>query len=318
MPRPLRIEYVDAWYHVMNRGANHQTIFTNDDYRNMFLSLLGEIKNKFYVETHAYCLMDNHYHLLLHTPIANLSKGMRHLDGLYTQRFNRIKKRDGSLFRGRYKAILIDKDSHLLAVSRYIHLNPVTANICNSPIEYPWSSYQDYMGKKKKNLWLNIDFILKMIYEHKKTYDEFINEGNSEEITKFYSKKHLSSILGEKKFIDDTLSKLSQEKLYSSLHDINRTKIVVAPEIILHHVLNYFQTTFEDAKKSFRGKINLPKMIGILLLRQLGQLSHSTIAEYFGCSNDNIATTLKRIKNLIQQDVDLENQIKKLICFILE
>ena len=91
MPRPLRIEYEGAWYHVMNRGVNRQNIFFNSKHNELFLKLLEEISIKFHVEVHSYCLMNNHYHLLLHTPLANLGRAMRHLDGLYTQQFNRKK-----------------------------------------------------------------------------------------------------------------------------------------------------------------------------------------------------------------------------------
>ncbi len=284
MPRPLRIEYEDAWYHVMNRGANHQEIFYNNDHRDIFLSLLSEIKNKFHVETHAYCLMSNHYHLLLRTPIANLGRSMRHLDGVYTQRINRIEKKDGPLFRGRYKAILVEQDSYLLAVSRYIHLNPVSANICQLPTEYPWSSCQDYMEMRVKPAWLYTDIILKMVNECKKTYAKFIDEGNSDELIKHYSKSHFPSIIGEKKFIEDKLSKLDQRKVQTCSIDVNRTKIVIEPEKIFEHLSIYFKINFVDMKKSIRGKVNLPKIIGILLLRQLSQLSHSAIAKYFNCS----------------------------------
>lgn len=116
MPRPLRIEYEGAWYHVMNRGANHQNIFHTNEHRKLFLELLTEINQQFYVELHSFCLMDNHYHLLIHTPFANLSKAMRYLDGVYTQRINRMMNRDGPLFRGRYKSILIEEDTYLLQV----------------------------------------------------------------------------------------------------------------------------------------------------------------------------------------------------------
>lgn len=100
MSRPLRIVYEGAWYHVMNRGASRRTIFHSDTYRQLFLALLGEITQTFGVEVHAYCLMDNHYHLLLHTPRANLSAAMRHLQGLYTQRHNRMEQTDGPSFGG--------------------------------------------------------------------------------------------------------------------------------------------------------------------------------------------------------------------------
>ena len=126
MSRPLRIQYEGAWYHVMNRGSNRQLIFTRDEHRLIFLQLLEEIVVKYKLEIHAFCLMGNHYHLLVNTPFANLSRVMRHLNGVYTQKFNLLEQRDGPLFRGRYKAILVENEDYLLQVSRYIHLNPVS------------------------------------------------------------------------------------------------------------------------------------------------------------------------------------------------
>ena len=129
MARPLRIEYPGAWYHVMNRGVDRQPIFLHDAHRESFLSLLSDISRSYQVEIHAYCLMNNHYHLLVRTPLGNISRAMRHLNGVYTQRFNSMEKRDGSLFRGRFKAILVEADEYLLRLSRYIHLNPVAAKL---------------------------------------------------------------------------------------------------------------------------------------------------------------------------------------------
>ncbi len=118
MSRPLRIEYPGAWYHVMNRGASGRTIFRSDRDWHTFLSLLGDLAATFAVEVHAYCLMGNHYHLLIHTPRGILSGAMRHLNSLYTQRYNRFHRTDGPLFRGRFKAIVIDADTYLAVVSR--------------------------------------------------------------------------------------------------------------------------------------------------------------------------------------------------------
>lgn len=146
MSRPLRIEYENAYYHVMNRGRDRQSIFYGDEYYEAFLATLAEAHDRFGVEIHAYCLIGNHYHLLLKTPEGNLQRVMRHVNGVYTQRYNRLKKTDGSLFRGRYKAILIDSDEYLLHLSRYIHKNPIEAGLVNHLVGYPWSSYPYYAG----------------------------------------------------------------------------------------------------------------------------------------------------------------------------
>ena len=124
MTRPLRIEFPGGVYHITSRGNGQQEIFLTEADRELFLDLLGQAIDRFQWLCHAYCLMANHYHLLIETPEANLSRGMRHLNGVYTQRFNRQHQRGGHVFQGRYKAIVVQKDSHLLALCRYVVLNP--------------------------------------------------------------------------------------------------------------------------------------------------------------------------------------------------
>jgi REP element-mobilizing transposase RayT len=153
MSRPPRIEYEGAWYHVMNRGARRRQVFRGPAEDRIFLDLLGELHETFGVETHAYCLLGNHYRLLLRTPRGNLGRVMRHLGGLFTQRANRLAGRDGPIFRGRYKAILIEAKAHLAEVGRYIHLNPVMAGLVRRAEAWRWSSYPAYMGRTAANRW---------------------------------------------------------------------------------------------------------------------------------------------------------------------
>ena len=191
MPRPLRLQFNGAWYHVMNRGAAQKLIYKNNQHRNIFLNLLREIHLYYHIEIHAYCLMDNHYHLLLHTPQGNLSLGMKHLNGIYTQQFNRDEKIDGPLFRGRYRAILIENDPYLLQVSRYIHLNPLEAGLVEKPENYQWSSYKDYIATSSLTPWAITDFIKGMISNDNKesAYQKFVTNGVDEATRKFYKKK---------------------------------------------------------------------------------------------------------------------------------
>ena len=154
MPRPLRIEYPGAWYHVMNRGRRKELIFFEDDDYMIFLKTLKETHRKFNIAIHAYVLMPNHYHLLVNTPKGNLSRAIRHLNGVYTQRLNKKMKMDGSLFRGRYKAIVIEKEGYLLEVMRYIHRNPIKSGLENTLGEYRWSSYIDYVHGLSDKKWL--------------------------------------------------------------------------------------------------------------------------------------------------------------------
>ena len=155
MSRPLRLEFAGALYHITSRGNRKEAIYEVDTDREGFLSVLADVCKTYNWECHAYCLMDNHYHLLVETPDANLSKGMRQLNGRYTQNFNREHHRVGHVFQGRYKAILIDKNSYLLELSRYIVLNPVRAHMVRSVIDWPWSSYRATVGEQVKPGWLN-------------------------------------------------------------------------------------------------------------------------------------------------------------------
>ena len=146
MARPLRIEFSGAIYHVTSRGNARCAIYEDDEDRRAFLSALDRVMVRFHWICHAYCLMDNHYHLLIETPEGNLSQGMRQLNGVYTQGFNRRHNRVGHLFQGRFKAIVVDRDSYLLELCRYIVLNPVRAGEVSRPEEYRWSSYRATAG----------------------------------------------------------------------------------------------------------------------------------------------------------------------------
>lgn len=160
MARPLRLEFPGAIYHVTARGNAQNDTFLDDEDRQLFLACLGEIVTRLNWLCHAYCLMDNHYHLLIETPEGNLSRGMRQLNGVYTQRFNRRHKRVGHLFQGRFKAIVVERDSYLLELCRYVVLNPVRARMVKHIEHYPWSSYPATMGLVPKAAWLSTDWLL--------------------------------------------------------------------------------------------------------------------------------------------------------------
>jgi putative transposase len=160
MSRPLRLEFAGALYHITSRGNARNLIYLQDYDFELFLQILANVceRNKWVV--HAYCLMSNHYHLLVETPDANLSQGMRQLNGVFTQSINRKHHRVGHLFQERYKAILVDKDAYLLELCRYIVLNPVRANMVNLPDKWPWSSWHCMLGNVEKPVWLSTDTLL--------------------------------------------------------------------------------------------------------------------------------------------------------------
>ena len=182
MARPLRIEYPGAVYHVTTRGNARQAVFRDDRDRKAFLEVLESVVEKSNWRCHVYCLMENHYHLILETPDGNISQGMRQLNGIYTQTFNRRHGTVGHLFQGRFKAILVERESYLLELCRYVVLNPVRAGLVKSPGGgYPWSSYRATVGRVRAPSFLTVDWVLgqfgKRRGEAQRSYRDFVRGG---------------------------------------------------------------------------------------------------------------------------------------------
>lgn len=160
MARPLRLEFPGALYHITSRSDGWKDIFLEEGDRHVFLDVFAAVCRRFNWWVHAYCLMTDHYHLLVETPDGNLSKGMRQLNGVYTQRFNGIHNRGGNVFQGRYKAILVHREAYLLELARYVVLNPVRAELVRSARDWRWSSYRATTGEVAPPQWLRRDALL--------------------------------------------------------------------------------------------------------------------------------------------------------------
>jgi len=183
MARPLRIEYEDAVYHVTSRGNAKSDIYLDNEDRELFLDVLQYVVERFGWQCHAYCLMSNHYHLMIETPKANLSRGMSQLNGMFTQRFNRKYGRVGHLFQGRFKSIIVDKDAYLLELSRYIVRNPLAANMVKNIGDWTWSSYQATGGLVQTPGFLHVDWLLSQFSDSKakaqQIYMDFVDQEDS-------------------------------------------------------------------------------------------------------------------------------------------
>jgi len=186
MARPLRIEYEGALYHITSRGNAKTNIFRDDTDRIRFLEILKNVVDRFGWICHAYCLMDNHYHLLVETPRPNLSRGMHHLNGVYTQWFNRRHARYGHLMQGRFKSILVEEERYLLKLARYVVLNPVRAQMVRSARDWKWSSYRATAGQVACPDFLTIDRILSQFDEDRakaiRAYRRFVAEGTGADV----------------------------------------------------------------------------------------------------------------------------------------
>jgi len=287
MARPQRIEYENAYYHVMNRGSGREAIFHDDGDRKNFINILDEAHQQFGLEVHAYCLMDNHYHLLIKTPRANLSRIMRHINGVYTQRYNRIRKTDGALFRGRYKAILVDSDAYLLHLSKYIHLNPMSANLVETLEQYTWSSYLSYIGKSTSPRWLYQSEVYGQVGNSADKAEAYCLFMNNQEVCQslldFYSKQRLVPVLGDEVFI----SKLRLTDLLEETPRQDRVNQRPMISTILTEVADAFDvpvSTLLELKKG-RGRQNTPRKVAMYLAQKHGDYRLKEIAEVFGLAH---------------------------------
>jgi putative transposase len=204
MARPLRIVFPGAVYHVTSRGNARMPIFEDDEDRVRFLAILGEMVRRFNWLCHAFCLMDNHYHLLVETIDGNLSLGMRQLNGIYTQRFNRRHGRVGHVFQGRFKAILVERESHLLELCRYVVLNPVRGGAVREPGQYRWSSYRATAGLERKSGFLTVAWILGQFGKNRdvarKEYRRFVLAGKLEPSP--WERLKAQCVLGGRSFLE--------------------------------------------------------------------------------------------------------------------
>ncbi len=318
MARPLRIEFPGAWYHVMNRGSARQTIFHHSQQYQLFIDLLKEAHNRYQLEIHAYCLMSNHYHLFVRTPYSNLSRIMRHIDGVFTQKYNRINKTDGPLFRGRYKAILVDADEYQMQLSRYIHLNPVTAGLVQDPVAYPWSSYQGYMEIDKKPDWLTCCNTLSLFGTEDKihNYKRFVAEGIDDDMNNYFNAIRKFPILGSKIFIrkiKDSYMKNVSEQEISQQSELIRYLLPTIDEVI-YTVANYYNvSSFEIIINRNRKLGNLPRRVAIFLsFKILGYDQKAIALRFKGLSNTSISPICQRMGIQLKNNDNLRDDIEKI------
>ncbi len=310
MARALRIEYPGAYYHVMNRGQSRRNIFIEDKGRQTFLDLLGEIVRLWKVEMYAYCLMDNHYHLLLSTPIAGLARPMRHLDGIYTQKFNRVHHRDGPLFRGRYKAILIDAEEYFLSVVRYIHKNPLGAGVVSEIDRYRWSSHWGYLNKKQCPAWLDTRSVLSR-FGGVQGYQRFMHEEIEEEIEEFYHGPYQKPVLGSKEFIGGVRQRLGDKARVQEDKPESRRLFRPGLQEIIAATARGYDKGVEELKRRKRGGENEARMVAIYLGRQLGGHKHEEIGKTVGLDKpSSVSSAYLLMKERVATEKALQRRVR--------
>lgn len=275
MARPLRIELAGGLYHVTSRGNQRQSIFLTDDDRQMWLDIFGSVCKRFNWVCHAWCQMTNHYHIVVETIEGNLSQGMRQLNGVYTQRFNRMHHRVGHVFQGRYRAIIIEKDSYLLELIRYVVLNPVRAGMVTDAVDWPWSSYDAMVGVSVPPEWLERHWILKQFGDTRgeavNGYIEFVLAGRGQ--ADFWDAVKGQIYLGSEPFI---------EQLQKSIADHSKiTEIPRAQRRPLARPLKEYRDCFADAKE------------GMVAAHATGDYSMNDIGRCFGVHYSTVSRAIK-------------------------
>ncbi len=315
MARPLRIEFPDAWYHVMNRGRRGDLIFKDKGDYYAFIDLLKDCIEMWNIRVVAYCLMGTHYHILLQTPDANLSRCMRHINGVYTQYFNRAHGLDGHLFRGRYKSILVDSDAYLLELLRYIHRNPVEAGMVDRLESYLWSSHKGYLSRSEKWNWLHKDYVLKIFSdktnEALKRYRAFVDKEIPEEINRILGSKKWPSVIGKESFINWVKETFFIQKRNAEVPESK--SLAPDSEKIRVAVCRSYDINEEDLVSSRRGVTNEPRNAAIYLMRHLVGSKLEEIGREFGINSySSVSTVIGRTKQKAATDREFRKRIEKL------
>jgi putative transposase len=316
MSRAWRIEYAGALYHVLSRGNERRDIFIGDGDRLLFLDTVGKAADRFEVEVFAYVLMGNHYHLLLRTPRANLSKTMQWLGVAYTNRFNTRHARSGHLFQGRFKSIVVENDAYLLQLSYYIHRNPLRAGLVNRLIDYRFSSYGAYAYGKGAPEWLETKVILSQLentsHPHR-AYRENVQKYAKEEGRLWEDLRH-GFILGSERFVKTIRDRYLPEAPHAELPQQKSLAQTVDPASILEQAASRLGCSLDQFRQA--GKVAAPEApkrdMLLYLIWQLGVQTNREIGELFGLTYSAVSRRVSLFKSALKTDASLRERFDRL------
>jgi REP element-mobilizing transposase RayT len=316
MGRPIRIEYPSALYHITSRGNERKSIFLEDGDRVKFLKILEDYHDRYGILIHSYILMENHYHLVLETPRGNLLKVMHGINSSYTGYFNRRYGRSGHLFQGRYKAILVEKDTYLLSLSRYVHLNSVRAGVVERAENYRWSSYPGYIGKEKESEWMEYAWVLSQFGKDKKRakrrYHEYMEEGLKAKANTPWRDLHGQVILGGEGFIGRIKRMLKGKRLSQGI--VERKRFVEHPSPM--EVVGVVSEVLGINQEEILGRVNRAnraRKVAIYFCQRYTGLSNEAIGELFGGIHYSaVSKASARLKKEMASDKKLSRMVNEL------
>jgi REP element-mobilizing transposase RayT len=313
MGRARRLEYPGAFYHVMSRGNRGQAIYRRQKDLSAFLDCLGEACERYGLAVHSFCLMTNHYHLVVETPHGNLSAAMHWINSAYARRFNRVHEQRGHLFQSRYKALLVDADTYLTWLSRYIHLNPVRARMTAAPGAYRWSSYRAFVDESRIPGWLQTGLVLSRFGQLRSSaqaaYRLFV-EGAPEGAPDAHIARCLSEgeTLGSESFLDGLEKLLGREKLPSPRRP--------PPRLAIDAVLEAASACFDipmDSLLEKGHKRNLARDLAIYLAHRLCGLSGRDLGAHFGGIRPAaVSMRCRAVREALPWDADLRTHLLRI------
>jgi len=315
MARPWRIEFKGALYHILSRGNQGQDIFISDADRHLFLGTLGEMADRYDIDIYAYVLMGNHYHLLLKTHHANLSKAMQWFGTAYTRRFNVGNNRSGHLFQGRFKSFIVQNDAYLIQLSCYVHRNPLRAGIVQRLADYRWSSYLVYAYRKKAPKWLETDLILSQFgtKDPHQSYRKKVQNYAGEERSLLEGLRY-GLFLGTNRFADTLKERFLKTSPQPELSQQVKLAMAVGAKATLKKLsqasdcrVDYFRDSLRISKAD---KMNRDLML--YLLWHSGLYTNQHIGELFGLSNSSVSKRAALTRKRIREDAALQNKIQQL------
>ena len=307
MSRALRIEYPGAFYHVTARGNERKAIFKAKENYEKFIGYLESATERYGAKIHCFCFMPNHYHLLLETPRGNLHTILHHLNTSYTNYFNAKMRRAGHLFQGRYHAILVEKDSYALELSRYIHLNPVRARLVSDPSRYAWSSYSVYVGMGKGLEWLEKGFILSQISSDERRaqrgYEKYVKEGARQKMERPLEKVVGSTVLGSEGFIEWVRARWIEKKDVS--RDVPALRSLVRwPDLSM---------ILKETEKVFGRRTAESRRVALYFSHRLSGVSLRQIGKFFGGIGPSAVTqNTRRFGDRLGEDRGLSKRVDRL------
>jgi putative transposase len=311
MARQLRVEFENAFYHITSRGNQRDKIFYDVSDRERFLGILSRTKERYGFLLHAYALMDNHYHLLMETPRANLSQIMQNINTSYTVYVNRKYQRSGHLLQGRFKGIIVDKDRYLVVLSRYIHLNPLRVRLVKRPIEYPWTSYRAFMEQKAEDSLVDTGETLSYFSKHRhkaiRAYRGFV-EGDEGRDENPFGKMEAGILLGEGAFKAKVLRRIERMRVDEEIPQAKRLR----KKVSIDAVIKACQVFYGKDRKVLleRTKGNEGRQVAIYLAKILSGGRGKEIGRYFGIKGSAVSDAIRRLEGRLDREGRLRERVE--------